>query len=182
MRLCLDKRSGLYTRASIVNDQCVETTKLLKQQAPWFAGSSVKSKHFVHQKPFFNFKFRAYTPTKAFFLNALITAFAVATGTELRNIIGVDSGAVGWVICLGITFGTAFLSHQLFYHTCLFGSGMIAVREPILIDPEVLRGRAPDAYLLQHNNTHIGPSMCATFSGVFFDVDKATNAAGQYSF
>ena len=177
MRLCLDRGSGLYTRASVPSAHCVDTDQLLEQQAPWFAGSSVKSKHFVHQKPFFNLKFRAYTPSKAFLLNALITAFAVATGTELRNVIGVEYGAVGWIICLAITFGAAFVSHQLFYHTFLFGSGMIAVREPILIDPAVFRDRTPDAYLLQHNNTHIGPSMCATVSGVFFNV-----ASAQYNF
>lgn len=183
MRLCVDKGSELYTRARGVNSgECVDTSQLLKQETPWFCGSSVSSKHFVYQKPYFNFKFRAYTPSKAFLLNALITAFAVATGTELRNVIGVESGAIGWLICLSITFGTAFLSHQLFYHTFLFGGGMVAPRKPVLIDPAVFRDRTPDAYLLQHNNTFIGPSMCTTISGVFFDIDKADKAGTQYIF
>ena len=91
----------------------------------------------------------------------------------------VETGALGWLVCLSITFGIAFAVHQLFYGCFVFGSGMIASETPILIDAkEVEKMGPPHAYMLCSNNVHIGPSMHPTISGVYFGLPRAQLATG----
>lgn len=172
--------SGLYSQqANFQSSNFIDTNAELRLEAPFFPGKSKKSRYYVEQQQWFNFKWRAYTPTKAFALNAAIVAFSVATGTELRRATGLETGALGWLVCLSITFGIAFAVHQLFYGCFVFGSGMIASETPILIDAkEVEKMGPPHAYMLCSNNVHIGPSMHPTISGVYFGLPRAQLATG----
>lgn len=175
--------SGLYTqKADFQSSDYIDTNAALRLEAPFFPGKTKRSQYYIDQRQWFNLKWRAFTPTKAFALNALIVAFSVATGTELRAATGLETGALGWLVCLGITFGIAFVVHQLFYGCFLFGSGMIASKTPILIDAkEVEKMGPPHAYMISNNNVHIGPSMHPTISGVYFGLPRAQLASGGFS-
>ena len=172
MLLDQDHRSGLYSQqANFQSSNSIDTNAALRLEAPFFPGSTKASRYYVDQQQWFNFKWRAYTPTKAFALNAAIVAFSVATGTELRRATGLETGPLGWLVCLSITFGIAFLVHQLFYGCFVFGSGMIASKTPILIDAKEMKNLGqPDAYMISTNNVHIGPSIHPTISGVHFSL------------
>ena len=173
-------RTGLYTQQpDTQSSKTINADEVMRLDTPFFPGKSERSRYYVDQKQWFNLKWRAFTPTKAFMLNAAIVAFSVSTATELRNATGLEAGGLGWLICLSITFGIAFVMHQLFYGCFVFGSGMIASQTPVLIDAKQFKQMgAPDAYMLSRNNVHVGPSMHPTVSAVYFQLPSSQLSSG----
>lgn len=161
-------RTGLYRRETQPAKAALNTDAALRLDAPFFPGSSTRSRYYVDQSQWFNFTWRAYTPTKAFLLNAAIVALSVATGTELRRISALETGILGWLVCASITFGVAFLVHELFFACFLFGSGMVASRSPVYVAASDVQLGKPDAYKIDYNNVHIGPSAHPTVSAIYF--------------
>jgi hypothetical protein len=90
----------------------------------WFSPSVTDGIYYQDQAPnswVGSIDFRAFTPVFAFVLNALITAFAVAGGYEIRESASVPPGARGFGIIFAVTLGIGVAAYYTFYCLFLFG-------------------------------------------------------------
>ena len=88
-------------------------------------------------QPLGNCDFKAYTPARAFLLNSLVVAFAIAFGTEIRRYAEAPSASgSGFGVTFGASLGVGFAVYLLFWLIYGYGGGMVAARPPMFIHPD----------------------------------------------